>query len=124
MKKVIAALTLILAFSINANAQKKAPIKQAAPKEVTTAVVQKVSAAEAGKSEANELSKYLGLNETQTNDFTRLLEQKHRTLEENLTPERKKELSKVIEAKIRASLDANQTDKLEKNKELFNKLIN
>ena len=63
MKKFIAALTLMLAFTINANAQEK--------KELTSA--------EKAKKEATALSQYLGLNETQTADFERLFEQKHRT---------------------------------------------
>lgn len=109
MKKLIAVLTLMLAFSINANAQEKKIL----------------SIAEKGKNEAAELTKYLELNETQNADFTRLFEQKHRTLEEsNLSPERKAELARVIEAKIRASLDAKQTEQLEKNTVLFKKLIN
>ena len=109
MKKIITALTLVLVFSINANAQdKKTP-----------------SSAEKGKKEATELTKYLELNETQNADFERLFEQKHRTLEESdLSPERKVELARVIEAKIRASLDAKQTEQLEKNSVLFKKLIN
>lgn len=57
MKKFIAALTLLLAFTINANAQEK--------KELTSA--------EKAKKEATALSQYLGLNETQTADFERLL---------------------------------------------------
>ncbi|WP_333600677.1 hypothetical protein [Flavobacterium sp.] len=108
MKKLIAALTLLLAFTINANAQDKKVL----------------SSAEQGKKEAADLTAYLGLNETQNADFARLFEQKHQTLEEALTPERKKELARVIEAKIRASLDADQTNKLEKNPELFKRLIN
>lgn len=109
MKKLIAVLTLFLAFTINANAQDK----------------NSQTSAEKGKKEAAELSEYLGLNETQTQDFARLFIQKNTILEtQDITEERKAELSRVIEAKIRASLDANQTEKLEKKPDLFKRLIN
>jgi hypothetical protein len=120
MKKLIAALTLMFVFSINANAQDK---------KSTTAlnVLEKkeITSVEKSKKDAEELTAYLGLNEAQNKDFYRLFEQKHRTLEDkNLSVERRKEVSRIIEAKIRASLDGNQIEKLEKNPELFKKLIN
>jgi hypothetical protein len=109
MKKLIAALTLLLAFSINANAQDKNTI----------------SAADKGKKEAAELSEYLGLDKTMNENFARLFEQKNSILEDkNLSQERKTELARVIEAKIRGTLDAKQIDKLEKNPALLKKLIN
>lgn len=109
MKKIIAVLTLLLAFSINANAQDK----------------KTQSSTEMGQNQATELAEYLGLDQTQNENFARLFEQKCRIFEnENLSAERKTELSRVIEAKIRASLDQNQMEKLEKNTVLFNKLIN
>ena len=108
MKKLIAALTLILAFSINANAQDK----------------NTPSAYDLGKKQAAELTEYLGLDKTQNENFVGLFEQKFSVLEnKDLTQERKDEFSRVIEAKIRASLDQNQIERLEKNKELFQKLI-
>lgn len=109
MKKFIAALTLLLAFSINANAQDK----------------NASTAADKAKTEAAELTKYLGLNETQTADFTRLFAQKHKILETpDISAERKTELSRVIGDKIRASLDGKQIEKLEQNPALFKKLTN
>lgn len=108
MKKLIAALTLILAFSINANAQDK----------------NKPSAYDLAKKQASELTEYLGLDKSQNENFVGLFEQKFSVLEnKDLTQERKDEFSRVIEAKIRASLDSNLMDKLEKNQELFQKLI-
>jgi LAS superfamily LD-carboxypeptidase LdcB len=120
MKKIIAVLTLLLAFTINANAQNK--------KSTTAVKVQdkkELTSVEKGKKDAEELTAYLGLNDTQNADFYRLFEQKHRTLEDkNLSVERKKEVSRIIEAKIRASLDGDQIQKLEKNPELIERLIN
>lgn len=109
MKKIIVALTLILAFSINVNAQDK----------------KANSSHEKGKKEAAELTEFLSLNQKQNEDFIRLFEQKNSILEDsNLTSERRVELSRVIESKIRATLDEKQMEKLEKNTVLFNKLIN
>lgn len=110
MKKLIAVLTLFLAFTINANAQdKKAPM----------------SSLEKGKKEAAELTQYLSLDQTTSDAFTRLFQQKNAVLEDgNLSEERRTELSRVIESKIRATLDAKQTEKLEKNPELLKRLTN
>ena len=110
MKKLIAVLTLFLAFTINANAQdKNTP----------------TSSLEKGKKEAAELTEYLALDKSINEAFTRLFEQKNSILEDkNLSQERKTELSRVIEAKIRATLDAKQTERLEKNPELLKRLTN
>lgn len=100
---------LLLAFSVNANAQAKQKSE---------------TAAEKATKQTAELTQYLGLDKTTSDNFYRLLEQKESTLEnKDMTPERKAELARVIEAKIRATLDARQTDKLEKNPELLNRLI-
>ena len=112
MKKIIALLTLLLAFSINANAQEKSGYDNMNP-------------TEKGKKQASELSEYLGLDATMTENFFRLFEQKFTIIDDkNIQPERKAELARIIEAKIRGTLDGNQMEKLEKNPELFKKLIN
>lgn len=110
MKKLIAVLTLFLAFTINANAQDK---------NASTSSLDK------GKKEAAELTEYLGLDQSMNESFTRLFEQKNSILEDkSISQERRTELSRVIEAKIRASLDAKQLEKLDKNPELLKKLVN
>ena len=109
MKKLIAVLTLFLAFTIGANAQDK---------NASTSL-------DKGKKEAAELTQYLGLDQSMNEAFARLFEQKNAVLEDkSLSQERRTELSRVIEAKIRASLDGKQIEKLEQNQELFKKLIN
>lgn len=109
MKKLIAALTLMLAFSINANAQDK----------------NATSAYDLGKKQAAELTEFLGLDKNQNENFARLFEQKITVLNDiNLSPERRVEFSRVIEAKIRGTLDPAQMEKLEKNTELLKKLTN
>lgn len=110
MKKLIAVLTLFLAFTISANAQDK----NASP-----------TSLEKARKEAAELTDYLGLDKTMNENFTMLFEQKHTIIDDkNVSQERKTELSRVIEAKIRGTLDAKQMEKLEKNPDLFKKLTN
>lgn len=109
MKKIIAALTLFLAFSINANAQDKTALSPEAK----------------GKNQALELTKFMNLSEDYTNGFTALFIEKFTVLDnKNTSPERKAEMLRVVEAKIRASFDAKQMEKLEKNTDLFKRLIN
>lgn len=108
MKKIIASLIVLVAFSINANAQDK----------------NAKSSYDLGKKQAAELTDFLGLDQVQNENFIRLFEQKITILEDkNMSVERKVEFSRVIEAKIRATLDQNQMDRLEKNTELFEKLL-
>jgi hypothetical protein len=112
MKKIIAALTLLLAFSINANAQDKNSLNGLNP-------------TEKGVKQAAELSEFLGLDKTMQASFASLFEYKFQILDDkNAQPERKAEMSKVVEAKIRGTLDGNQIEKLEKNQDLFKRLIN
>ncbi len=111
MKKILAALTLLLAFSINANAQDRS--------------LNGLTPAEKGKKQAAELTEYLGLDQTMNQNFAMLFEQKFTIIDDqNASPERRAELARVIEAKIRGSLDGTQLDKLEKNEDLFKRLIN
>lgn len=125
MKKIIAALTLLLAFSINANAQGKKSIRanEVQEKEVAFEKTKKESPDVEGKNQAAELSKFLDLNQTQTENFSRLFIKKEKSLAQpDITPEKRAELSRVVEDKIRAGLDAKQMEKLEKNTDLFNRL--
>lgn len=108
MKKLIFILTLMFAFTLNANAQDA-----------------KMSVQDNAKKEAGMLAETVGLNETQTQDFYRLFEMKYRTLEDKaLSDERKTEFITIVMAKIRASLDENQIKKLEGNKELLARIQN
>lgn len=116
MKKIFIALTLILAVSLSSNAQDMKSAKEE-KKEVVSPEV-------AAKTDAAQLSKYLGLNDTMTDNFYRLFEMKYNTLQNELTPERKVELARVIEAKIRATLGDDLMSKLEKNQELLKRLVN
>ena len=112
MKKILLIFTLLCAFTLSANAQEKKP-----------AAVQKIDATVEAKKDAEDLTKLLNLNSTQSTDFYRLFEMKYQILQENLSADRKNILAQDIEAKIRATLNADQMKTLEAKKELFSKLV-
>lgn len=124
MKKLIAVVTLMLAFSINANAQaKKTAVKDV--KNVKEVTAEPLDPQTASKKDAGQLGEFLGLNDTEIMNFQRLFEMKQTVLQDkNMSEERKAEMRRVVEAKIRATLDGNQMQKLESNTELFKKLLN
>lgn len=106
MKKLIAVLTLMLAFTISANAQDR-----------------KMSPEESAKMDAYKMSEYLGLTSTQQEDFMRLFIMKHNSMQNpEMTDERKKEMSRIVDMKIRATLTTEQIQKLDSNPELSNML--
>ena len=124
MKKIIAVLTLVLAFSLGANAQDKKGLSKddIAKNEMLR---KELPPEVAGKNDAIELIKYLGLDETKAEVYGRLFAKKHKVLaSEGITAEKKSELSRAIEAKLRAGLTPEQTEKLDKNPELLSRLIN
>lgn len=108
MKKILGILVLFLAFTINANAQDKA--------------FKKVDAAVEAKKNAAEMADFLKLESSEVENFFRLFEYKYNVLNENLSEERKAELARIVDLKIRASLTPAQIEKLDKNKELLKKL--
>lgn len=124
MKKLIAVVTLMLAFSINANAQaKKTAVKDV--KNVKEVTAEPLDPQTASKKDAGQLGEFLALNDTEIMNFQRLFEMKQTVLQDkNMSEERKAEMRRVVEAKIRATLDGNQMQKLESNTELFKKLLN
>ena len=122
MKKIVFVLTAILAFSLNSSAQTKTELTkdEMAKQESLKKQNPEVNA----KNDALELTKFLGLKENQTNDFYRLFEGKYKALQNDLSPERKAELSRVMEAKIRATIVDDLMLKLEKNEALYKRLVN
>lgn len=112
MKKILLIFTLLCAFTLSANAQEKKP-----------AAVQKIDATVEAKKDAEDLTKLLNLNSTQSTDFYRLFEMKYKMLQENLSEDRKAILSQNIDAKIKASLTADQINTLVAKKDLYNRLI-
>lgn len=114
MKKLLFIFTLLFAFSISANAQNK---------KIAT-VQEKIVPAEAAKKDTTDLTNLLSLNGTRSQDFYNLFLQKYETLaNQELSTERRAELKKIIEAKIRASVDATEMSKIEANPTLFKRLV-
>lgn len=117
MKKIVTVITLMLAFTISANAQDKKQAK-ADTKEVFV-----LTPSEAAKNDAVAITEYLDLNESQTNDFASLFQMKHEVMQDlNASTERKKEMSRIVGLKIEASLDSKKLEKLRANTALFNQL--
>lgn len=109
MKNLLGALVLFLAFTVNVNAQ-----------ETFKKVDEKIEA----KNNMVALSEAITVEGTLSDDLTRLFEYKFRNLNENLSAERKIELAKVIEAKLRATLSQTQMESIESKKGLLKKLTN
>ena len=70
------------------------------------------------------LSEVVPVQGTLSEDLFRLFEYKYRNLNENLSAERKVELAKIIELKLRATLSATQMQSIEKKPGLLQKLTN
>lgn len=105
MKKLIAVLTLFFAFVVHSNAQDK-----------------KVSE-DASRADAVKLTEFVGLNATQEDDFTRLFQMKYKVLNDpSASIDSKKEMTRIVEMKIRATLNSDQLQRLDANPELFAKL--
>ncbi len=109
MKKLLSALVLFLAFTINASAQ-----------ETFKKVDEKVEA----KKNLAALSEIVPVQGTLSEDLFRLFEYKYRNLNENLSAERKADLTKIIEAKLRATLTSEQMQSIENKPGLLKKLTN
>lgn len=108
MKKLLFIFTLICAFSLTANAQD-----------------QKLKPQDKAKKDATELAELIGLTPTQTEDFSRLFEMKYQTLEiKDLSEERKSEMARIVEMKIRASISDKQAQILDaaENKDFLKRL--
>ena len=116
MKKLLFIIALAsISFTVNAQAN-KTTVKN------TVTITNPVD--EATK-DAKKVQELLGLDNTKTQDFIGLFQLKYETLAvKDLSDIRKTELSRIIDMKLRASLNANQMSILESNKELFKKLIN
>ncbi len=103
MKKIIATLTLLLAFSVSVNAQAK-----------------KMSNQELAQKDAIALCDYLNIQGSLKADFARLFEMKYEVFNNpEASMERKIELARIMKLKIEASLDGTQLEKLNVKKDFF-----
>ena len=109
MKNLLGALVLFLAFTVNASAQ-----------ETFKKVDEKVEA----KSNLAALSEAVPVQGTLSEDLFRVFEYKYRNLNENLSADRKAELAKIIELKLRATLSQEQMQSIENKQGLLKKLTN
>lgn len=109
MKKLLGALVLFLAFTLNASAQ-----------ETFKKVDEKVEA----KANLAALTQVVQLDSKVSQDLFGLFEYKYRNLNENLSAERKVELAKIMELKLRATLTAEQMQLIESKPGLLKKLTN
>lgn len=109
MKKLLGVLVLFLAFTVNASAQE---------------TFKKVDEKAEAKTNLAALSEVIPVQGTLSEDLFRLFEYKYRNFNENISVERKAELAKVIEMKLRATLTPDQMKMIEKKEGLLKKLTN
>lgn len=106
MKKLVSLFVFILAFSFNTNAQ---GLK---------------TAEELGKQDAQAVAKYLEISGQVVTDLQGLFTMKHETLlMEGISADRKKVLAEIVEAKLVATLDPTDIEKLKLEPEMYKKLI-
>jgi len=107
MKKIIALLALFFAFSVNATAQENATQIEKNAKKDLEALIGVVK-----------------LDSNMESAIYKLFIKKHDAMSApNMTAERKSEISSIIETKLRASLNGEQTVALEKNRAIWTQLI-
>lgn len=123
MKKIIALFVIMLAFSFNANAQKKNNTTATATQQtkVDEAQVQKL-----GEKDLQRLHELVNLTANQKTALIDLFKYKHRTHMENpnFSQERKSILAENIETKIKSAITPEQIAKLEDNPEILTILVN
>lgn len=110
MKKIIILIIIIFSFSVNVNAQTE--IKKSTPED-------------AAKSNVFELSKAIEIDAKMEQAFYNLLLGKHTQLtsDPKISEADKKQISNIIDAKIRATLTDEQIKKIEFIPGLYQKLI-
>lgn len=106
MKKLIAVVTMLLAFTVSANAQqdKKAAIEQAAQKDVA-ALIEKIT-----------------IDQSLKQDMYTLMVMKHEQLAQAKTKAEKDKVSAMMEQKILSGLDKEQAQAMKNNPALLKQL--
>jgi hypothetical protein len=106
MKKVIALVTLVLAFTINVNAQEK-----------------KMSAQESAKNDIMALAAKVKISESLQKDLTTLMIMKHETMSDaTLSKEKKENARQAYEHKLMSGLTPEQRNQLAKYPDLLKQL--
>lgn len=124
MKKIIAIIVIVLAFSVNANAQQKT----ATPQKVEKKAVEKKSPKDIKEASMNDLmalkKAVVAFEGTQEADLLRLFEYKHDLLKQDLSADRKQILTQSIEDKLKATLTPDQMQKVSAKPALLKQLCN
>jgi CHASE1-domain containing sensor protein len=108
MKKLIAISVLFFAFTLSGVAQEK--MEESNPSSLA-------------KKEAYLVKDFLKLEDSKVKDLYRLLEHKHNMFLENKSEDSRKQVSAIILAKLEATLNSAELEKLKKNKVLLNDLL-
>ncbi len=104
MKKLVAVVTLFFAFVAGANAQE----------------AKKMDAVNAAKADAVKMTEKLNLTSEQQSAFVNLFVMKHQMMDDaTATEAKKKEITEVMNAKIRATLTPDQNQRLDNDPELL-----
>lgn len=122
MKKIIALFVVMLAFGLNANAQKRAAAVTPAPAQKSELVAKKAAYSEAAIKDVNTLSGYVKLTAEQKVNLKSVFENKHSMLAQNLSAERKAVIAQNVEARLKSTLEPEQLSKIEGNAELMKTL--
>lgn len=109
MKNLLGALALFLAFTVNVNAQEFKKVEEKVEAKLNLTALSEVISLEQG---------------TLKQDLFRLFEYKYKNLNENLSADKKAELAKIIELKLRATLTDDQMKIVEKKEGLLKQLTN
>mgnify|MGYP000880251933 CR=1 FL=1 len=106
MKKIIAVVTLLLAFTVSVNAQDK-----------------KVSSLDAAQKDIAALTAKINISETLAKDLTTLMVMKHDAKSDvTLTPAQKESALQAYERKLMSGLSKEQAEKLKKDPALLKQL--
>jgi hypothetical protein len=109
MKNLLGALALFLAFTVNVSAQEFKKVEEKVEAKLNLTALSEVISLEQG---------------TLKQDLFRLFEYKYKNLNENLSADKKADLAKIIELKLRATLSDDQMKTVEKKEGLLKKLTN
>lgn len=107
MKKIFAILTLLLAFSISANAQETAPNPN-----------------KAANADLAKLTQFIPLGETSKKNLVDAFYNKNKALTQQLTAEDKIIVKTQIENELSSNLSPEQLQKLKGNTKLYEALLN
>lgn len=119
MKKIIALLVITVGLSFSANAQKKTPVKAAVKKEAAS---NESAFTKAAASDLAALEKATTISADDKLSLKGLFEYKHRELSNATDDTTRDVIYKTIDAKLRATLTADQMAAIDKNPALLKTL--